>query len=357
MYCVYNILYIFFSSGRLRGVKLGALGFDDCFSPTLSNQLITEVQRFDRKITDANGDNELDPRKVEAFMTSGKNPWLPISMASLMNTMKRPMIGVDSYSQSLNDYSLYPFFIRGHYDIGIVANAIVNVAKRNGWRYLQSVYHDSVWGKESNDVLKKVAAQEGICIVASYSIGDMDGGEMVVDDLRGRPDVQPIALLLLSHSFQNFMEGLKVRDAGSDFQLIAPIGDSQQIIKGYEDYIDGMISFELWWPSSGSTPSSVPTLEDFLRNHLQRIDVQTYQTNPWMQEWYENFFDCKFNPMGSEAACGNDKLFDSFEMNTDVIAVIYSVFATAQGLDETLQQYCGDSKYRIFFQFNGSYIM
>ncbi|KAL4223423.1 hypothetical protein ACF0H5_016893 [Mactra antiquata] len=330
------------SSGRLKGVKLGALGFDDCFSPTLSNHLVTEVQRYGRKITDANGENELDPRKVELFMTSGVNPWLAVSMADLMNTMKRPMIGVDTYTPTLDDTSAFPYFLRGHYGMNIVANAIVNVAKRNGWRYLQSVYHDSNWGKESNDVLKKVAAQEGICVVASYAVNDYWGGAMVVDELRGRSEVQPVAVLLMEHAFRVFMQGLKEKDAGDDFQLISVIGDSKQTVKGYEDYIDGMISLELWWPTSGTTANTLPTLENFLRNHLIPLDVETYSTNPWMKEWYENYFDCKFDTMDVGEKCGTENLFNSFEMNTDVISVIYSVFATAQGLDETLKHYCGD---------------
>lgn len=303
--------------------------------PILSNHLITEVQRYGRRITDMNGDNMLDPRTVEVFMARGLDPWMPVSMSDLMNTMMRPVIGVETYTEVLDDTGKFPYFLRAQYGLRNLAMSIVNVAKRNGWRYLQSVYHTGMWGMEANDVLKRVAAEEGICIVASYELPDMGGGAEVVDQLRERPDVQPVVLMLLSYGFRNFMEGMKERNVKNEFQLISGVGDNKQSVAGFEDYIDGMISYELWWPAS-----PLGSLERF-RDHLKNIDVKTYTTNPWMQEWFENFYNCKFNPTGSEVACGNQKLFDDFELNSEVISVIYGVFAAAQGLDETLKRYCG----------------
>lgn len=324
-------------------MKLGALGFDDCMNPILSNHLITEVQRYGRQITDMDGENILDPRRVEVFMARGLDAWMPLSMADLMNTMKRPVIGVETYTEVLDDTYTYPYFIRGQYSMKYLAMAVVNVAKRMGWKYLQSVHHTDHWGMEANNVLRRVAAEEGICIVASHGLNDGNGAE-VVDKLRGRPDVQPVVLIVFSYGFREFMEGVKERDAGGDFQLISFIGDNEKTVEGYEDFIDGMISFELWWPSFAGAGTSVRTsLEDF-GAHLRNIDVATYMTNPWMQEWFENFYDCSFNPTGSQIACGSQKLFDDFELNSDVISVIYGVFATAQGLDETLTQFCGTSK-------------
>lgn len=342
-------MHVIFSTGKLRGVKLGALGFDDCMNPIYSNHLITEVQRYGGAITDLNGENKLDPRKVEAFMARGQNPWMAITMADLMNTMKRPVIGVDTYTRVLNDEDMYPYFIRAQYDLKFLANSIINVAKINGWRYIQSVYHSGPLGKETNDVLRQVAAQEGICIVASYEIPDMGGGSEIVDKLRSRSDVQPVALFLGHYGFRNFMEGVKERHAGGDFQLISFVGDNKKAVDGYEDYIDGMFSIELWWPSRNFGQNR-PSLEEF-QDHLRNIDVATYLTNPWMQEWFENFYNCSFNPTGFQDACGNQRLFDDFELNSDVISVIYGVFAASQGLHETLKQYCGSGMYQSFLLF------
>lgn len=327
---------IFCSAGKLRGVRLGALGFDDCMNPIMLNHLVTEVQRYGTTIYDENGENKLDPRTVEAFMTTGLDPWQAISMADLMNTMKRPVVGAETYTTGLNDFEQYPYFIRANYDQANISMAFVNVAKRNGWKYMQAVYHDDDWGEESFNVLRKIAAQEGICIVASFALSD--NGIEVVTGLRGRRDVQPVALLLSHEGFRTFMEGVKLLNATNEFQLISSLGNSVTAVKDYEDYVSEMISFEFW---------NGPKMEEF-KNHLRSLDPSTYTTNPWMKEWYENTMGCSFEPTGSQTACGTENMFGSvtfdYDLDASLISVIYGVVAIAQGLDATLKQYCGTGK-------------
>lgn len=324
-------------SGRLRGVKLGALGFDDCMNPILLNHLITEVQRYGRDIYDSNGENKLDPRTVEAFMTTGIHPQQAISMAELTNTMKRPMVAAETFTTVLNDFSKYPYFLRANYDYQNVSMAFVNVAKRNGWRYLQLVYHDDAFGEESYTVLKQIAAQEGICIVSAFALND--NGEEVVMGLRNRQDVQPVVLFLQHDGFRTFMEGVKALNATNEFQFISNLGNSKSAIAGFEDYVGGMISFEFW---TGNQLSSFQT-------YLRSINVNTYATNPWFKEWYEAKMNCSFTDNTTLPLCSTTQnMFGSptftYELDTDLISVIYGVIAMAHGLDATLKQYCGVGK-------------
>lgn len=319
------------SSGRLRGVKLGALAFDDCYHHVRSNQFITEVQRHGRQIRDRNGENLLDPRHIEAYIGGQGHESLAVSMADLMNTVKKPMLGL-TYTAMLDDTEEYPYFIRAQYNIEYVANAIVNVAKRNGWKYLQSVYKMDTFGTERNDFLRRVAAEHGICMVASYDIS-ANSGENVVRQLQSRSDVQPVVTLLGYDDFRKFLHGMRLRNA-TDLQLITISGSSAKYIQGYEDVVEGMISVELWQPSLNG-----------LREHLRQINVRTYETNPWMQEWVENFYGCKLSPTASQTACPDLSMFsdiDNFELNPKVLTAMYSVVAIAYGLDQTLEYYCGN---------------
>ena len=328
-------------SGRLRGVKLGALGFDDCSNPVMLNHLVTEVQRYGRNIYDSNGQNKLDPRTVEAFMTSGINPWSALSMADLMNTMERPMVAAETYTTALNDFSKYPYFLRANYDLQNVSMAFINIAKRNGWKYMQVVHEDSIWGEETYQVLMKIAAQEGICIVASFGLND-GNAEDVVMGLRGRRDVQPVVLFLMHDSFRTFMQGVVTLNASYEFQFLSNLGNSKSAVAGFEDYLNGMLSFEFW---TGITTSVLAEFQTYLRN----IDASTYTTNPWFQEWYESLMGCSFTPTGTQMACGTDNMFTglsgfNYELDTDVTSVVYGVIAIAQGLDATLEKYCGVGK-------------
>lgn len=305
-------------------------------NPIMLNHLVTEVQRYGRTITDDNGENELDPRTVEAFMTSGINPMLALSMADLMNTMERPMIGAETYTTVLNDFENYPYFVRANYDLEYMAMAFINIAKKEGWRYLQVVYHDDRWGEETHTVLRKLAAQEGICIVAAFAL---DGNaQEVIMGLRDRSDVQPVVLFLLHDGFREFMGGYKMLNATGEFQLLSNLGNTQSAIEGYEDYLVGMVSFDFL---------SGDLLTQF-KNHLRSIDVSTYMTNPWMKEWYEAKMNCSFESTGNMAACGTTNMFGpsvfDYDLDTNVMSVIYGVVAIAQGLHQTLEQYCGTGK-------------
>ncbi|XP_052799942.1 uncharacterized protein LOC128231322 [Mya arenaria] len=318
--------------GWLKGVKLGGLGFDDCQNAILSNQLITDVHHYSRAIRDENGQNLLDPRKVEAFL----GPWMSWDMSELMKTLKRPVIGVQTLSTEFNDFEKYPYFVRATHDIEYIARTFINVVKRNGWKYIQAVIHSGPNGEESGRILKKVAAEEGICVVATHEINGMsDNGAEVVELLRRRMDVQPVAVFLESNGFHVLAKGLKETDSRGEFQFITSTGNSLRLVKGYEEYLTGLISFELW-----NGPSMTGLVDS-----LKTVDVQTYTTNPWMREWYENFYDCSFNPIPGQTVCGAQNMFAdaNFELNSDIIAVVYGVIATAQGLHETLKHYCGDN--------------
>ena len=285
-----------------------------------------------------NGSNQLDPNSIEAFI-GGRESYGAISMAELMNTLMRPMLGVETITEYLNDRDMFKYFVRAQYDIEYLARAIVNVAKRNRWHYLQSVHHNDRFGIEINNKLKEVAAQEGICIVASYAEEDDNPGDLVTK-LRSRPDVKVVVSLLEYYSFRRFLSGIREKNAMDIFQLIALVGDSRQTIMGYEDVVGGMISIG-WWS---------PSLDGF-RQHLQNLDIQNYQTNPWIKEWYESNYNCSFMPMDGQTMCGTENMFTDpnspFELNTDVVTIIYGVQALAYAIHETLNELCGVGELRI----------
>ena len=320
------------SHGLLRGVSLGALGFDDCMSPVLSNQLITEVQRYAYRVTDENGENMLDPRTIEGYLGGG-NDKLAVGIANQMNQIHKPVMIYQAYTEEL-EKEMYHYYIRNHYNVRVFAKTIVLALIRNGWKYVQSVYEDDMYSEEYNRVFRRVAAEEGICVVASHKIA-MNNGAQVVDDLRGRPNVRPVIILAGYHGFRTFMQGVKDRGAAGEFHFISTIGDSRKTVEDFKMEADGMLSIRLWAPTGAYTG---------LRDHLRSINVETYKTNPWYKEWYEKMYDCSFDATGSQNMCTVKSLFDDMELNEKVITVIYGMQAFAYALDRTLKHYCGNGK-------------
>lgn len=100
---IYAVTRVNNDSSILHGVKLGALGIDDCMDSILSTSFITQVQQGLLTIQDQAG-NTLDPRKVEAYTGAYDAP-LTITPADLMNTFKHPLIGYRASSSVLDDRS------------------------------------------------------------------------------------------------------------------------------------------------------------------------------------------------------------------------------------------------------------
>ena len=315
--------------GLLDGVKLGALGFDDCMSPVLSNQLITEVQRYAYRVTDENGENELHPRTIEAYLGGANDP-LALAVTEQMNQIHRPVMVYHALTETLDINDMYHYHIRLHYNIRVLARTIVQALIKQDWKYVQSVYEDDMYSEEYNDVFRRVAAEEGICVVASYKIA-MDGGAEVVDHLRGRSNVKPVIVLAGYHGVRTLMQGMRDRSATGEFQFISVIGDSTRTIAGYETEADGMISIGMF----------APTMKDQFEKYLRTIDVLTYKTNPWFREWYEKLYSCSFDSVDPQNKCEVERFYDDIEVNAGVTTILFGIEALTRALDDTLQHFCG----------------
>ncbi|XP_067683866.1 uncharacterized protein [Haliotis asinina] len=317
----------------LRDVSLGGLGIDDCKSGTLSRNFISDVQRGTVVVKDSAG-NTLDPRNVDAYVaahTSG----LTIPIADLMNDLKRPVLGYSSASSVLSDRRKYPYFLRIHPGIDEEMAAIINILKKQGWYFVQTVYVEGdAFSLNGNEVFKKMAAENRICVVASHSYGSD-----IFTRLRTRPMVKPVLVIAHESQYRGLLENMISSNATGEFVILAnsPFGRKQKLVQGLEEAADGVISLK--W--------RVPDLT-FFSTYLSSLRVDTNQQNPWFTEWYENLFDCYIgpqNPNGKATLCTDRNVpitqAPAFELTEESIFVINSVYAIANGLHTTLMEYCG----------------
>ncbi|KAL3856569.1 hypothetical protein ACJMK2_011304 [Sinanodonta woodiana] len=330
--------------GILNGVKLGGLAFDDCQNSVLGAHQLTEVQRNAVTITDINGLNKLDPRTVEAFVGASSS-YLTVGVATLMNEIKKPLVAYAAEATSFDNEEVYPYFLRSHYSDEEFAKAFVLFLKRMGWMYAQSLYYPGEFGNTSNEVLRQVAAENGICIVASYQMGIMPL-ENIVMKLRERADVHPLIIIGDHYLYRSFFAALKSTGGTGNFKIITAYGNYLKTVAGYEDMLNGMVSVKLMTPAEASSTQEVRLVG--FRDHLRSLDARTYKLNPWFTEWYEWFYNCSLdanNLRGFSTVCTNQNrpINDApgFEMTERVISLIYGMRAIAVGLDSALKYYCG----------------
>lgn len=322
----------------LPGVKLGGLTFDDCKSSILGTHLVTEVQRNARMPPISDNGVPLNTRTVEAYVAA-HNSELTIPLAELMNELKRPMVGYAATSTVLSNEERFPYFLRTLYGNDVSMRAIVVFLKKMDWNFIQVVHSSNA--RNSFKELRRIGAEEGVCIVAAYEMGTSGNSTEIVQSLLHRSAVKPVVVLGDRDEYRHFLMGVGKVDTDRNIQIIAQEdwGSSAEIVEGLEDIAKGVISLKRWSPDTQA-----------FKNYLQGLRVHTYTSNPWFEEWYENLHNCSLNPNDLESYSKWCEDIDTtsvtnsamWQWNEDVFTVIYAVYAIAYGLHNTLLHYCGN---------------
>lgn len=313
----------------LQGVSLGALGFDDCRSKILGSHFVTQVQTGDNVITDDN-DNVLERRTVEAYI-GADNTDLTLPLSNLMNTIKRPLLGYNAMSSDLADDPYYLYMSQSN---RLYMKAFVLLLKRLGWQYVQTVRDGSTEARNAIEEFRMIAADHGICVVASYEMG-ADMGDLLTR-LEGQSSVTPVLVVSPTEELLNLLREVNTQNKEGRFVFMAPVSRFENIFQGSENLVEGLITLDVQRPDLSA-----------FRGYLSSLRVGTYTTNPWFGEWLENVFKCSLdanNMRGYTTTCTAAVDVTSatdFRLNINSYATIYAVYAIAHGLQATLQYYCG----------------
>ncbi|KAK7481553.1 hypothetical protein BaRGS_00027202, partial [Batillaria attramentaria] len=316
------------------GVRLGGLGIDDCMDSDLSTNFINMVQRGLFTIKDQSG-NEMDPRKVEAY-SGAYNRQLTIPLAGLMDIYRQPLVGYRATSAVLDRYKYYLKTVPG---IADEFRAIILILKNYNWNHVQVVFSTDMYNEDDVMLFRRLAAEAGICVVASYNI--MESLDNTMDMLSYHSSVRPVVLLLSANHLRHFLQILDRRGPSGAFTYIATaaLGNDEKVVEGYETLADGFISIDL----------TLSPLTSFY-NDLRALRIDPYSNvNPWFTEWYEVLHNCsvdanlgRFPEQCPDVV--NQGIMDTsepFERELRVGHVINAIYAIGRGLDSLLERYCG----------------
>ncbi|XP_033748674.1 LOW QUALITY PROTEIN: uncharacterized protein LOC117333478 [Pecten maximus] len=314
----------------LQGVSLGALGFDDCMDKILGSHFVTQVQTETRMITDTNG-NTLDPRSVEAYMGADGTD-LTMPLAKLMNIIKRPLLGYNAMSAELHDNDYYLYM---SYSNRLYMKAFVLLLKRLGWQYVQTVRAKTMEAKNAIEEFRMIAAEHGICVVSAYEFGTDGDVEDILMMLEGQSSVNPVLVVSPSEDLLELLQEVQKQNKTGNFVFMAPVVRSENVFQGAEAAAEGLISLDVQRPDMSA-----------FQGYLSRLRTDSYTTNPWFGEWFENMHECSLDANDMRdytTVCSVSDVTSgkNFKLNVNSYATIYGVYAIAYGLHYTLQYYCG----------------
>lgn len=322
------------SKGILKNVRLGGLGFDDCMSPVLGKLLVTEVHQHRRTIVDSSKNDILNPNTIDAYM-GAEDLFNTLPLASLMNDLKRPLLGYFASSTKLQEYQYYRYVFPSSY---YTLKAVVLMLKRLGWNYVQVVQSNNEYHDIAFKDFKMLAAEEGICVVSRFSFWE-DGDMMdVFNNLKHDMNVRPVFILANSTDLRSFLTTVKTNNGSGMFHFFSHLTENQHLT-GIEDIADG-----LW------TVHADPLDMSGFIQHLSGLQPLTYTTNPWFKELYEHAYSCSLdtsNMRSYQTVCADSNLNPiTNKLNTNAVTqavfpVVAAVHAAAYAIDETLKHYCG----------------
>lgn len=322
------------SKGILKNVRLGGLGFDDCMSPVLGKLLVTEVHQHRRTIVDSSKNDILNPNTIDAYM-GAEDLFNTLPLASLMNDLKRPLLGYFASSTKLQEYPYYRYVFPSSY---YTLKAVVLMLKRLGWNYVQVVQSNNEYHDIAFKDFKMLAAEEGICVVSRFSFWE-DGDMMdVFNNLKHDMNVRPVFILANRTDLRSFLTTVKTNNGSGMFHFFSHLTENQHLT-GIEDIADG-----LW------TVHADPLDMSGFIQHLSGLQPLTYTTNPWFKELYEHAYSCSLdtsNMRSYQTVCADSNLNPiTNKLNTNAVTqavfpVVAAVHAAAYAIDETLKHYCG----------------
>lgn len=141
----------------LPGIKLGAIIYDTCRSPTITadktKQFIKEVLRPSRV-----GSSEF--AGVIGAFKSGNS----VIAANFLRVFRIPQISYGSLSVKLSNKDVYNYFLRTVPPDSFFAAALVKVLQRMGWSLVSIVYSTGTWPETGAQEVEKSLQRNEVTI-------------------------------------------------------------------------------------------------------------------------------------------------------------------------------------------------
>nr|ANO39069.1 GCR106 [Schmidtea mediterranea] len=346
----------------LGDIKLGAYIKDDCDRDTYGLEQAVDFIKQSSKLQTKSNCNEA---KIDSNLRTitgvigASSSVTSIHVASLLKLFDIPQISFFSTSPALSNKNRFPFFLRTIPSDAHQVQVMLEIIKQLQWKYVSIIYEDSNYGREAFKALQEVFKDNRICIATS-EILPRDSKLASVKEYKDKvlrlkkhlktfDGVGATGVIIFGSDQEvgDFMMAIKEHNLTHSFNWLGSDGWSGRRVaykKGLfetskEQEIEGAIGIE---------PLS-KTVFGF-ENYFLNLTPSTNKHNPWFNEFWEDFFECKL-PNSSDTPYNNftdicdenlklskDNPKHSFENQLQFVSD--AVMAFAMALKEMKNQMC-----------------
>ncbi|XP_041349145.1 uncharacterized protein LOC121368478 [Gigantopelta aegis] len=322
-------------ANTLKNIKLGGLFIGVCSSTDFASSFLINLLSGDRLYQDSLN-RYVDPHKIKMFVGASFSRMVK-QTDMITSSFRIPELDSSATSVALANRKLYPYFSRAVPSDNVQVAAIMSFMKKMGWKYIQLVVRDDIYGEQATHDMQEHAKQAHICIASVLKFGMT--GEQLVTKLYNNWKAKIIVVFGYNSDIRVLLKGLRDMAAKNDFFLIGadPWGTQQTVIQGYENEAAGNVIFTLESPQNQGFRKYL----DETFNSLENI-----QKDPIFSDWYEAEFQCYMNAgtkKNYQKPCDPPGLSVSSKMwiSQYTPALISSVYTSAYALHQTLVDVCG----------------
>ncbi|XP_074641004.1 uncharacterized protein LOC141898799 [Tubulanus polymorphus] len=326
---------------ELNGVLLGGVGLDDCSSDYLSTNLVSSVHSGSLKLK--KDGKVIDYKNIHTWLTYGSYKSLKVN--AILSRLNIPQVSPSATSEELQNERVYPTFYRTVPPDSVQAMAMAEFVKSMGWKCAQIVYAPNVYGLSGAVEFQKAAKALQLCLSSCYALESGDGSyDQIVAKLLTSSTKIVIVFANADQYVGRFLDAKAKNSNGKNLVLIGSEswGQLKSITAaGRAAAAENAFTIKI----------ESPVVAEF-NTYLQKKFLGSNKRNPWFDEYYQMMFNCVVgkNCTSNTAITSNAK----YEQENFVVSTIDAVYATAQAINLTLKDLCGNQSVGICPQFIGS---
>ncbi|KAL3856574.1 hypothetical protein ACJMK2_011309 [Sinanodonta woodiana] len=326
------------AKSSISNVSLGSILADNCGSGMSGRMFFDDLLGKRRIIRDKMG-RVIDPNQLKAVV-GYQNSDPAIKLAEMFGGFYTPYVETTASSVVLSSKEIFPFFNSAIPPDSKQVAAMVQLLKRLGWTYIQTIQAPNSYGRFGIKYLRELAAYYGICVADSYEIGTDGNYADIVQKLNHKPDARAVVVFAYAADFRGLLQALKARNIPGQFILIGSEtwGTDSSITAGLEDIASGSLTFQV-------ETSTTQGFDNWLRA-LNPLDPTIQKDMPFFIEWYQYAHNCYIDAANRGyyiTQCTNQPITAGPNFHVDQYAyfVIYAVKAVVKALDNTVKYFCG----------------
>ncbi|XP_076448253.1 metabotropic glutamate receptor 8-like [Babylonia areolata] len=261
-----------------------------------------------------------------------------IMVANILRLFKIPQISYASTSSDLSDKGRFEYFSRVVPPDTYQAQAMVDIAKRLQWNYVNTIAEAGTYGEKGIEAFKEAAKKSGVCLAESKIIprnAEDSHYESIIQALLDRGNPAKVGVMFANEdNCRRLVKALVRLNRTQDLKLLASDSWGAKIhpVYGQEEAAVGTITILV-------KRKDIKAFDDYFLN----LTLRNNHRNPWFPEFWEATFNCSVHGGGVKRKCsGEERLRDvtGYKQEGLVQFVMDAVLSLAQAVNDSLSDHC-----------------